>query len=273
VQALFDRLVLELEKPRPLTAQVLRHLTDTYDLGRDEAGAFLDERLAGLEDDEIDLILSPLFTPKLADQTVFALLLGQTPVPPAEWPGLVQRLAARPTLGCVTSEDGSPHRFPLRPVTLERFVHRLRLEGTISDPLFRLIQSLPPAEDRPLLLAVARRAIWNTPARQDILLQYLSASVAGENYRREDAAELLALMETSEPSGIPDLLARLPAWLEVVRGQISDAGRPKVFFNDQVQELHGGGRDQRTANEQGISRKQAELAFLERLKGTFSSGR
>jgi hypothetical protein len=44
-------------------------------------------------------------------------------------------------------------------VTLERYVHRLRLNATIPEPLFKLLHHLPPAADRPLLKAVARQAV------------------------------------------------------------------------------------------------------------------
>ncbi len=45
------------------------------------------------------------------------------------------------------------------------------------------------------------------------------------------------------------------------------AASPKPFFAARVQELHGGGRDQRHQDDSLISRKQRELAFLDRLQG------
>ena len=186
MQTVFDRIALELEKPRPLTAQSLKYLAATYGLGRDEVGAFLDRELTRLADDEIDLALSSLFTPKLADQAVFAELLGTQTIPASEWPHWIEQLEQRPTVGCLVTEAGTTHRSLLRAVTLERYVHRLRLEASLPESLYRLILSLAPAADRPMLLAIARRAVWDTPGRQQILQQFLARSCDAGTYRLEE---------------------------------------------------------------------------------------
>jgi hypothetical protein len=77
-------------------------------------------------------------------------------------------------------------------------------------------------------------------------------------------------MEAYEPAGISDLLARVPHWQEVLRQQINEAASPKPFFNERVQELHGGGRDQRRQDNSRITAKENELAFLERLQQVLS---
>ena len=59
---LLELLAAGLERPREITPQVHGHLTETYGLSRDAIGAFLLNELPALEDYEVDLILSPLFT-------------------------------------------------------------------------------------------------------------------------------------------------------------------------------------------------------------------
>jgi hypothetical protein len=263
---LLDTLAAELERPRPLGPQVVKHLVGTYGLERDAIGPFLVEQLPRLEDYEIDLILSPLFTPTVRDQAVFAELLGRDSVPPVEWPALIQQLVSRPTRAALVTEDGQVHSTPLREVTVERYVRRLRLDATIPEPLFKLISHLPPPADRPQLKAVARRAIWENESRRQILMRYLTAAAGTENWRLDDALELLRLAETYEPSDLADLLNRIPHWEKVLRHEISLASNPKAFFNERVQELHGGGRDQRRQDQPRIDARQNELAFLERLK-------
>lgn len=270
--SVFAQLIHELEKPRLLTAQVLRHLSATYGVSRDEVGPFLDHHLPDLDETETDLTLSSLFTPKLSDQARFAGLLGTASIPERDWPELIRQLQQRPTRGCLMTEEGSAHRFPLATVTLERYVHRLRLDGTLPEPLHRLIQTWPPAEDRPLLLAIARRSIWDTPARQKILLDFLASSCASEGYRREDAEALLSLMETTEPGSVDDLLRRIPEWEDNLRTQLASASLPRPFFNAKVEELHGGGRDQRTSREEATTPQRAELEFLGRLARVLAPG-
>lgn len=271
VTPLLASLASELERPRDVSAQVINHLVGTYGLNRDEVGSFFIHKLIPLEDYEIDLILSPLFTPSLADQSVFAELLGRDSVPAAQWPALVQELAARPTRARLITEDGPTHLLPLREVTIERFVHRLRLDATIPESLFRLIGNLPPAADRPRLKAIARRAIWDSAARQQILERYLTTATQVGEYQLNDAAGLLKLMETYQPADNAELLARIPHWLQVLRQEISDAGGAKPFFNERVQDLHGGGRDQRRQDQNRIAAKEAERATLERLQRCLAS--
>lgn len=263
---LLDALVAELERPRPLAPQVIKHLVGTYGLERDAIGSFLVEQLPRLEDYEIDLILSPLFTPTVRDQAIFADLLGQDSVPSVEWPALIQQLVSRPTQAALVTEDGHSHATPLREVTVERYVRRLRLDATIPESLFKLISHLPPAVDRPQLKAVARRAIWEGESRREILMRFLTAIAGTDQWRLDDALELLRLAETYEPSDLPDLLDRIPHWENVLRHEINLARNPKAFFNERVQELHGGGRDQRRQDQPRIDARQNELAFLERLK-------
>lgn len=270
VPNLIESLAAELERPRQVTAQVVNHVVGTYGLTRDELGAFLINELPKLEDYEIDLILSPLFTPALRDQSIFADLLGRESVPAAEWPELIQQLVARPTRTQLASEYGQTHSVPLRDVTIGRFVHRLRLDATIPDPLFKLINQLPPASDQPLLKAIARRATWDNDGRREILTRYLSTA-AGEFYRLDDAVELLKLVETYQPANTGDLLARIPHWQQVLRQEINEAGGAKPFFNERVQDLHGGGRDQRRQDTSRITAKENERAFLERLQQVLSA--
>lgn len=260
---LLATLAAELERPRDISPQVTKHIVGTHGIAREDIGAFLTEELPKLEDYEVDLILAPLFTPTLADQSVFAELLGKTSVATDEWPSLIQQLTQRPTRACLIAEDGATHQVSLRDVTIERFVRRLRLEGTIADDVFQLISCLPQATDRALLKAVARRAIWENVIRREILTRYLSS--VGDAFRADDAVALLKLAETYEPTGIAELHARIPHWQQVLRQDIN-AGGAKPFFNERVEELHGGGRDQRRQDNSRVTAKESEQAFLERLQ-------
>src|SRR5215471_14389620 len=67
MRSLMEVVAMELERPREITPQVFRHLDGTYGVERNEVGTFFNNRLTVLEDLEHDLILSPLFTPRLPD--------------------------------------------------------------------------------------------------------------------------------------------------------------------------------------------------------------
>ena len=262
---LLESLATELERPRELSAKVVNYIGGTYGIDYDAVGRFLVDELPKLEDYELDLILSPVFTPTLADQAVVADLLGSDSVPREQWPALIQQLVSRPTRAQLVTTDGRAHCVALREVTLERYVHRLRLDATISESLFKLLDLTPSAADRPLLKAIARRAVFENEGRRNILIRYLTNAAAHDSYRIADAVELLNLVENYKPADIPDLVARIPRRQRVLRGEI-DGGSPKPFFSQRVQELHGGERDQRRQDDARISAKQNELAFLDRLE-------
>ncbi len=270
MQAFVDAVAVELERPRALLKQVVDHLASHYSVSRDELGAFFASQLDTLEDFEVDLLFSPLFTPTLTDQAVFSHLLDRQSLPTSDWPILLRKLTERPTVAHLTTEDGTTHAIKLREVSLERFVTRLNLDVVIPDPLGKLLHSLPPVEDRALLKALARRIVWNKEPRRAVLFRYLLAATSEEFYRRDDLLALLKLMETYQPKDAADLLSRIPHWQEVMKNEILSAASPKPFFAARVQELHGGGRDQRHQDATLISGKQRELEFLGRLKGVLS---
>lgn len=263
---LLATLATELERPRELPAQVVAHLSGMYGIGREGIGAFLRNELSQLEDYEIDLAFSPVFTPALRDQAIFAEQLGPESVPAAQWPDLVRQLVARPTGAQLVTEDGQKHSVPLRDVSIERYVHRLRLDATIPDSLFKWLEHFKPAGDRPILKAVARRAAWENAARREILTRYLSAFAGGQAYRLNDVVALLKLAETYQPADTASLLAQIPRWRQMLDQEINESGGGKPFFNDRVEELHGGGRDQRRQNRSRLTAKEDERAFLERLQ-------
>jgi hypothetical protein len=268
--SLVDALAHELERPRELSARVLNYIGGTYGVDQDAIGSFLTNELGKLEDYEIDLILSPVFTPRIADEAIFAELLGAATVRREEWTGLVHELEQRPTRAQLVTPDGERHAVPLREVTIERYVHRLRLEGTIPEPMFTLLDRIPAIEDRPLLRAIARRPVWENQGIREILERYLATATQSGTYSLPDAMQLLHLAENRKPSSVQDLLASIPRWTEALREQIDAAGGPKQFFHQGVEAMHGGDRDQRQQDEIRLSAKENELAFLRRLQKLLS---
>jgi hypothetical protein len=265
VSKLLEKLAEELERPREVTRQVSDHIWGTYEIDRDAVGDFLDTKLPDLEDYEHDLILSPLFTPKLADQALFAELLGKDPVPKEQWPPLIQQLAARPTRAQLVTSDKQSHVVTLREVILERFVHRLRLEGSIPESLLKLLEQPSFAGERPMLKAIARRAIWESEGRRNILITYLSAASSRNQYQPGEGVQLLSIAEDYKPADVAHLMERIPVWQEALRIEIETADNPKPFFSNSVQADHGGERDQRQQDNSRLAVKKNEFAFLDRL--------
>lgn len=263
---LIEALAVELSRPRELTARVLNYIREQYSLDDQAIGAFLVEQLPGLEDDEIDLILSPLFTPKLSDQAVFAELLGSKAAPREDWRALVEQLAARPIRAELVTPDGVAHSVPLREVTIERYVHRLRLDARIPEALLDLIDGNSAPSDRAMFKAIARQAVWENGGSREILDRFLHAAAAQGSFKVEEALDLLSVVEARKPSSLDDLIEQIPAWRESLRQQIDAASGGKPFFHEQIREMHGGGRDQRGRMGVQPSAKEKEFQFLGRLE-------
>jgi len=264
VRKLIDTIATELERPREITVQVVKHLDGAYGVDRDAVPAFLTEQLPKLEDYEHDLILSPLFTPKLQDQAQFADLLGAESIPREDWPVFTHQLASRPTVAHLIASDGKTYPVTLREVSIERFVYRLRLDGTIPGALLQRILKAPAA-DRPILKAVARRITWESDGRREILDRFLQASLADGTYKLSEITELLRIAEDYQPADSPALLKRIPGWQRVLEEEINSSDGPKPFFSSAVQQLHGG-NDNRLRDENRMLQKQNELEFLKRLQ-------
>ena len=267
--ALIEALGTELERPRELKSQVVRYLTGNYSVDENSVGAFLVHDLPNLEDYEIDLILSPVFTPTLADQSVFAQILGGESIRRERWPAIVRELAGRPTRAQLISPDSQAHSIPLREVTIERYVNRLRLDATIPQSLWPLIE-LTPATSHPMLKAIARRAIFETEGRYKILLRYLTASIGRKQFDEGQVLALLNTVENYKPVDTADTLAHIRQWQEALRKQIEITGASKQFFMQQIQEMHGGERDHRQHELARLAAKQQDLDFLLHLEEVFS---
>jgi hypothetical protein len=263
VLKLIDVIAAELERSREITGQVFKHIAGTYGVERDDIPAFLMQEMPKLEDYELDLILSPLFTPKLPDQAVVAKFLGTEPIPREDWPVFTRQLANRPTIAQLVASDRKSYPVPLREISIERFVYRLRLDGTIPDSLQQHIRHAP-ASDLPILQAIARRATWEHDGRREILERFLQSSLADGTYKLANATELLRIAEDYQPADSSALLSRIPAWQRVLEEEIHSAG-PKVYFSSAVQQLHGG-NDNRLKDEARMVQKQNELAFLKHLQ-------
>ncbi|HET9217334.1 MAG TPA: hypothetical protein VFR18_10165 [Terriglobia bacterium] len=266
VPTLVETLASQLERPRNVTAQVADYLSGNYEVDEDGIGVFLVERLPALEDYEHDLILSPLFTPKLADQAIFADLLGRQVVAREQWPDVIQQLVSRPTRAHLVTVDRRVHEIVLREVTLERYVHRLRLDGRVPEAVFELVEQVSPETDRPLIKAIARRAVWETTSRQSILSRYLASTATRGGYQQDDAIYLLELVESYRPADVGGLLAMIPPWLKRLQHEIDTGANSKPFFTAQTQGEHGGDRDQRRPDERRLDMKRKELESLRRLE-------
>ena len=174
------------------------------------------------------------------------------------------------TEGFVTS-DTQLHTVTLPEIILERYVYRLRLDGAIPEPLWRLLEQEPFAADRPTFKAIARRAIWESDARRNILATYLTGAGRHNLYHSGDGIQLLRFAEDYKPKDVAGLMERILQRLEALPQEIGQADNPKPFFSAEIQANRGFDRDQRQQDGSRISEKRNEFAFLDRLHQVFGA--
>jgi hypothetical protein len=114
-------------------------------------------------------------------------------------------------------------------------------------------------------LAIARRAIWESDGRRNILETYLTAASRRNGYETGDGVQLLRLVEDYKPADVARLMERIPVWQEALRVEIETADDPKPFFSNSVKADHGGERDTRQRDSARLAAKKNESAFLDRL--------
>lgn len=267
MRELEDAVHADLSSTRQLPAQIAVHLSAHHEVDTDVVVPFFEQEFPKLEDYQVDLILSPAFTPTLQDQSRYSSYLMPSPVPSTELAPLVHRLAIRPTLAHFVLATGGEFRVPLREVIIDRYVRRLNLDHAMSDAVWACVRHLAPEADRSKLMAIARRPIWRPPNRNALLLNALSRAFDQESYRLYDFELLLRLAEQYQPTHAEELASLIPELLRGIETEISQHSVPKPFFSDRIREMHGGSRDQRITSHDFTSEKQSMLEALRRLAG------
>jgi len=121
-----------LTSPRSLTTQILDHLLSCHEVTVEQVTEWLRTEIARLESYELDLLLSPLFTPDLEAQLRFEELLGDGHLDAGGVEALIERLAAQ-ALRLVAVHAGESVEFPLPRVVIERFVRLLHLDAPLPE--------------------------------------------------------------------------------------------------------------------------------------------
>jgi hypothetical protein len=164
----------DLERPRPLSPQVLESLLSRYEVTQADAVRWLEGHVGELESFEHDLLFSPLFTPDFACRLEYEEVLGEGHLEAGDVDqaiGDLQSSNLRMTL--LFEEDRVEAELPA--VCVERFVRLLHLDSPL--PLDALAQYRPlPAEIRCHL----RDRTWSRERHRELLpVLFTAASRAG----------------------------------------------------------------------------------------------
>lgn len=233
-EALQDRIRADLAAVRPVTPQVSRHLQSHHGISPGDEASFLESRLPLLEEYEVELVLSPLFTPTQEDQARVSQLLSDPPPSAAAVEGLVERLENQ-GIEAVVQCEGASVRIALPPGIIRRYVRLLNLAERVLPPVRSAAEAFPPPlRDR--LLALARTETWRAPARQTILAAFIEAFVRRSSFDEEKIGHLSQIVQTTRPERLGDLAGPIESLVRVT----TPPSGPR-FFDVQIEDRYAEG--------------------------------
>jgi hypothetical protein len=216
VETVKTQLVEDLTQARPLSAQVLLALNDTYSTAPDQFEDFVAKRLPELELYEVDVLFSPQFTPTLEQQAVYMRLLGVNCLEQRQLEQLLISLNETPlktrfTLG----QDKAEVPCPLHEAMLDRFVKRLNLSKAMMPDFDAAWLAAWPDEQRLQALSLLREEALHLPERQAIVASLLTLWVSQKpEYPLERLVFLLDSLRTYRPKTLDDLKRQMEALIQ-----------------------------------------------------------
>ncbi|MFN3135093.1 MAG: hypothetical protein ACK44H_05920, partial [Candidatus Kryptonium sp.] len=241
---LIDMIEAELTKPRQITEQVLDNILSHYSYTLDQIDEFFAEEIANLEDYEIDILFSPIFTPKVQDKAIFSKILDEVEIEKGEVDEIVKELEAKNLRAnfYVVLKKGNElyeRRFsiPLNSVNLRRYVKLLNLDCKPSKEFSRMIDTVF-RDKSDEVKAILRDEFWKEEWREEFLKAYL-AYVSNHGDASLEKFELLLKILRGNPTAsniyeIYELISDVIQWTEV-QVNVLKTGR-RQFFNDMIEQ-------------------------------------
>lgn len=241
--SLLHRIRAQLTTPRQLTTRMASAIATRMSV--DDPLRWLDRNnLEHVSEFEVEILLSPLFTPTREERAAIEPAMPDTGVSGAEQATLLQELQGIP---CPVEFGGDHAQLPLHPVLLERYLRLLHLEGMIPTAVATELANHLPATDLPMARSLVRLPMWQSGPAQTLLTEVLAPA-----FTLEMLIFLTEFMRTYHPAGITDLTRRLRNLLAAYR---QDDDHP--VFNDQLAHYQTAAIAPNQYNEQAKARQLA----------------
>jgi hypothetical protein len=227
---LTEQLVTDLSRPRILNQQVLMYISDHYGYPVEQLEQFVAEKVPEMDDTELDLTFSPLYTPVLQDRLTYAPLLAAEHLSKEELLSLEDELAEKSIVGYLDAGDGRQIPMPLQPVTMNRYIGRLFLDRPLPERLWTSLSQQVPQEHHPLLNTLGRDPVWQNSERQDLLDGFLQVFQARNSFHPDKVLFLTDFIRTYRPAQIEDLDRQLENLVKSCEEDLQDV--PGRGFHD-----------------------------------------
>ncbi|MBF0108792.1 MAG: hypothetical protein HQL76_06415 [Magnetococcales bacterium] len=180
------------------------------------------------EEYEVDLLVSPLFTPTMEDRAACEPSLPLEGITADDERDLIGRMEAQ-GLQCkvVFGDDSTVMSIP--EVAIERHIHLLRLRVSVAESIHEALKNLLTGADLTLGMSYARSQIWTRCPH--LLEECLAAMTARRSFTLDKFGFLRDFVRSYHPGDMVALVQALNNLLESYR-----IGNDRPVFNQQLED-------------------------------------
>ena len=236
----------DLSAPRELSPQVLHMIVDQFGFAEETLDAFFAEKVPTLEDFELDLLFSPLFTPSSTDRERYVSVLGPNFLLADDLQHLSQTLVSLGEVGSLQVQfalsltAGPVFSMPLKDVMIDRYLHRLGLDKPLPAEVFALIADVAtalPEPDKAALNVLGRETVWQRPERASLFVALIQVSMARKTFSVEKFKYLTDFMRTYRPASVFDLPKQLESLIRSCESDLENI-RNRRYHDPHLRELY-----------------------------------
>jgi hypothetical protein len=213
LNALVEVVISRLLLPRPLSLQVSTALADNYTVSESEYEQFFVDKLATLDDYEIDLAFSPQFTPKTEDLDAVYQCLGIAQLSPTDIAIVLEQIIVSDVKMPLVLPSGSTVMLPLHEVMVQRFVRLLFVAEVVPEPLvetFNVVTTVAPIISTRLAYLM-RQPIYRRGQYASLFATLLTGFAGKTKMTLEKTVFVHEFIQTYKPAVLTDMARQLNA--------------------------------------------------------------
>lgn len=276
-EELVKKIIEELSAERVLTKQVLDHLVSHHEVNLENLGEYFRRvretttvEIDDIEDYEIDLAFSPLFTPRLRDRAKYSKLLDHGDVRPDEMEGFIDTIMQAKCEAKFRCHD-TVFAMPLHEVLIRRYVRLLNLTTQLSPRMKKAVEQYVPEPEQDTAKALAKDSVWLAEHRQDFLISFLKVFKEKNNFTMDKMDFLTDFVRTYRPMSILNMDSMLHNLIEACHEDIHKIeGGHYLYYHDLVERHYMGSDNEQSLSEKLLHSKERTIIMATELKEDFA---
>lgn len=229
---LLELLRKELTRTRFLLQQDAMHIANRFGV-QDPLDGLCQDRLGELEEYEVEILISPLFTPNLEQREIYEAVLGDNGSDQDEMKEIMNALVAEST-ACPVECGNSVRQLVVPEVVISRYLRLLHIDAPIPQKIADLLRKLTDPEShrrfRNRAFSLARMPTWGGGKRRELLESYLALMEKRRSFNIHKLCFLTEHVRNLRPAKESKLVRSLSELVESYEMQDS-----QPVFSDQLE--------------------------------------